>query len=139
MLLQRRSCRYLHTDLAWQFGTNCSSAACCKALFTGKHYPICVVQILRAYLEQFFCQESIATQRSGPRPLPGTHNLTLPSSSNPLDYASVIEALPELDSPALFGLPANVNRAVGRARGMAVTAQLKHITASQVSGRADFP
>lgn len=91
------------------------------------------MQILRAYLEQFFCQEAVATQRSAPRHLPGTHNLILPSSSNPLDYGSVIEALPEIDPPALFGLPPNVNRAVGRARGVTVTAQLKQITASQVT------
>lgn len=78
------------------------------------------------------CQEAVATQQSGPRPLPGTA-LTLPSSSNPLDYASVIEALPDMDTPSLFGLPANVNRAVGRASGVAVITQLKQITASQVS------
>lgn len=113
--------------------------AACWQHFTRQHNPICMVQILRAYLEQFFCQELVATHRPGPRPLPGTNNLTLPSSCNPLDYASVIAALPELDSPALFGLPANVNRAVGRARGIAVTAQLKHITASQVTGRGHLP
>lgn len=78
------------------------------------------------------CQEAVTTQQSGPRPLPGT-NLTLPSSSNPLDYASVVEALPDMDCPSLFGLPANVNRAVGRANGVAVITQLKQITASQVS------
>ena len=86
---------------------------------------------MRAYLEQFMCQEAVATQQSGPRPLPGT-NLTLPFSSNPLDYASVVKALPDVDSPSLFGLPANVNRAVGRANGVAVITQLKQITASQV-------
>ena len=91
-----------------------------------------MLQILRAYLEQFMCQEAVVTQQSGPRALPGTA-LTLPSSSNPLDYASVIEALPDMDSPFLFGLPANVNRAVGRACGAAVTTQLKQMTASQVS------
>lgn len=77
------------------------------------------------------CQEAVATQQSAPRPLPGT-NLTLPFSSNPLDYASVVDALPDVDSPSLFGLPANINRAVGGANGVAVIIQLKQITASQV-------
>ena len=111
-------------------------------MLTDKHYTqpslTCLVQILRAYLEQFMCQEALATEGSRPRPLPGTQNLTLPFSCNPVDYASVVEALPDLDSPALFGLPANVNRAVGRASGAAVIAQLKQITASQVASGCDL-
>ena len=90
------------------------------------------MQILRAYLEQFICQEAIATGPSGSRPLPGTRTIHPPASSNPTDYASVIESLPESDTPALFGLPANVNRAVGQASGAAVITQLKQISASQV-------
>lgn len=42
-----------------------------------------------------------------------------------------MDALPEADSPALFGLPANINRAAGRAASTAVIAQLKQITAFQ--------
>ena len=83
------------------------------------------------------CQEAVGTQQLGPRPLPGT-NLTLPCSSNPLDYAPVVEALPDMDSPSLFGLPANVNRAVGRANGIAVITQLRQITASQVNSDCAF-
>lgn len=91
-----------------------------------------LLQILRAYLEQFICEEAVTSEGCGARPLPGTR-LTIPSSSNPLDYSTLIESLPESDSPALFGLPANINRAAGRAASAAVVAQLKLVTTSQVS------
>lgn len=92
---------------------------------------LCLVQILRAYLELFMCKEAVTSEGSGPHPLPGTR-LALPSSSNPLDYSSLVDSLPDSDSPALFGLPANINREVGRAASTAVIAQLKQITTSQV-------
>lgn len=92
---------------------------------------LCLVQILRAYLELFMSKEAVTSEGSGPHPLPGTR-LALPSSSNPLDYSSLVDSLPQSDSPALFGLPANINREVGRAASTAVIAQLKQITASQV-------
>jgi len=94
--------------------------------------PMHLLQILHAYLEQFICEEAVTSEGSGPRPLPGTR-LAIPSSSNPLDYSTLIESLPESDSPALFGLPANINRAAGRAASAAVVAQLKLVTTSQVS------
>lgn len=94
--------------------------------------PVHLLQILRAYLEQFICEEAVTSQGCGARPLPGTR-LTIPSSSNPLDYSTLIESLPESDSPALFGLPANINRAAGRAASAAIVAQLKRVTTSQVS------
>lgn len=94
--------------------------------------PMHLLQILRAYLEQFICEEAVTSEGCGARALPGTR-LTIPSTSNPLDYSALIESLPESDSPALFGLPANINRAAGRAVSAAVVAQLKRITTSQVS------
>lgn len=94
--------------------------------------PMHLLQILHAYLEQLICEEAVTSEGSGARPLPGTR-LAIPSSSNPLDYSTLIESLPESDSPALFGLPANINRAAGRAASAAVVAQLKRVTTSQVS------
>jgi hypothetical protein len=94
--------------------------------------PMYLLQILRAYLEQFICEAAVTSEGCGARPLPGTR-LAIPSSSNPLDYSTLIESLPESDSPALFGLPANINRAAGRAASAAVVAQLKRVTTSQVS------
>ncbi len=94
--------------------------------------PMHLLQILRAYLEQFICEEAVTSEGCGARPLPGTR-LTIPNSSNPLDYSTLIESLPESDSPALFGLPANINRAAGRVASAAVVAQLKLVTTSQVS------
>ena len=91
------------------------------------------VQVLRGYLELFISEEAVTSDGSRPRPLPGTHNASLPSSSKPLDYTSLIDALSESDSPALFGLPANIHRSAGHAASTAVIAQLKQITSSQVS------
>lgn len=93
------------------------------------------MQILRTYLEMFMCEEAVAFGSADPRPLPGT-NLLLPRSADPSDYTSLIEALPELDSPALFGLPVNISRSSGHAASAAVITQLKCITASQVGALA---
>ncbi|KAL0047749.1 hypothetical protein WJX82_010930, partial [Trebouxia sp. C0006] len=103
-----------------------------NAIYGGRVDNLHDFQILRAYLEQFICEEAVTSEGCGARPLPGTR-LTIPSSSNPLDYSTLIESLPESDSPALFGLPANINRAAGRAASAAVVAQLKLVTTSQES------
>ncbi|KAL0028751.1 hypothetical protein WJX79_004868 [Trebouxia sp. C0005] len=103
-----------------------------NAIYGGRVDNLHDFQILRAYLEQFICEEAVTSEGCGARALPGTR-LTIPSTSNPLDYSALIESLPESDSPALFGLPANINRAAGRAVSAAVVAQLKRITTSQES------
>lgn len=91
------------------------------------------LQVLQAYLEQFFCDEAVGLAGTASRPLPGTRNLLLPYSANAADFVAIVNALPDSDSPALFGLPANINRTAGRSNTAAVVASLKQITASKVS------
>lgn len=43
--------------------------------------------------------------------LPGTKNVTIPSSSHHGDYLSLISSLPDVDCPSLFSLPPNIDRA----------------------------
>ena len=90
------------------------------------------LQVLLAYLDQLLCPEAVGSSSLQPRPLPGTKGLVLPASSDAADYMSIVDALPDADDPALFGLPANINRATGRRSSSAVIAILKQITASKV-------
>ena len=90
------------------------------------------MQVLQAYLELFMCDEAIGVSGPPSRALPGTKGLTLPFSANPVDFSALVSALPDNDSPELFGLPANINRAAGRSTSSAVVASLEQITASKV-------
>lgn len=90
------------------------------------------LQVLQAYLEQFICNEAVGSAGPPSRALPGTKGLMLPCSTNPADYTAVVNSLPDTDSPALFGLPANVHRAAGRSTSSAVVASLQRINASKV-------
>ena len=95
--------------------------------------PVVWMQILRTYLELFMCEEAVAAGPADSQPLPGTQSLTLPLSSDFSGYTTLIDALPETDSPALFDLPANISRSAGQAASTAVISQLNQITASQVN------
>ena len=90
------------------------------------------MQVLQAYLELFMCDEAIGASGPPSRPLPGTKGLTLPFSTNPADFSALVSALPDTDSPELFSLPANINRAAGRSTSSAVVTSLEQITASKV-------
>ena len=91
------------------------------------------LQVLQAYLEQFICNEAVGSAGPPSRALPGTKGLMLPCSTDPADYTAVVNSLPDTDSPALFGLPANVHRAAGRSTSSAVVVSLQRINASKVS------
>jgi hypothetical protein len=43
--------------------------------------------------------------------LPGTKNVSIPSSAHHGDYMALISSLSDTDSPTLFGLPSNIDRA----------------------------
>ena len=71
-----------------------------------------LVQVLNTYLEQFFSSDVIAVGGSGRvKSLPGTKNISIPSSAHHGDYVALISSLSETDSPTLFSLPSNIDRA----------------------------
>jgi hypothetical protein len=89
------------------------------------------VQVLVAYLHQLFRPEVLG--HSGkPSPLPGSR-LMVPSSTRREDFLAAIAALPEADSPALFGLPANIERSVQQSSSERVLAQLRQMSTSKAA------
>lgn len=56
----------------------------------------------------------------------------MPQSANVRDYVGVVNKVPDADAPALFGLPANIDRSVQRFNSSAVVAQLKQLAAVSV-------
>ena len=67
-------------------------------------------RLLQTYLQQYFSSSMLSPNARGARHLaPG---VVLPTSSLHADYMQVISSLSAQDTPALFGLPANSDRAV---------------------------
>ena len=65
-------------------------------------------RVLRAYLAQVIHPDVLA----GRRVL--SAGLRLPGSAVPSEYAALADALPEVDVPSLFSLPANIDRTLQR-------------------------
>jgi hypothetical protein len=70
---------------------------------------------LVTYLEQYFTSDVVAVG-GRVKPLPGTRNTVLPSSAHHGDYLALIQSLPDADTPALFSLPPNIDRAAQQVR-----------------------
>ena len=89
--------------------------------------------VLRTYLELYFRDEVIGQAGARVKPLPGTR-ATLPTSNHLPDYAALVQELADPDAPALFSLPANIDRTVQEVNSAHVIAQLKAMVASKSAG-----
>lgn len=80
------------------------------------------IKVLRTYLGQLFSAETFTRRElwSG---------VTIPANGRFNDYMNLIQALPESDSPSLFGLPENIDRSVQRFNSARVIKQLKQLSA----------
>ncbi|KAL3904236.1 MAG: hypothetical protein SGPRY_011364 [Prymnesium sp.] len=93
-------------------------------------------RLLDTYLQQFFSTSMLSPSARGSRHLaPG---VALPSSALHAEYLQVIGSLPPQDTPALFGLPANADRAVQQRDVAHVQANLKMVgSATELHGKFD--
>mmetsp|Transcript_33539 Transcript_33539/g.74227 ORF Transcript_33539/g.74227 Transcript_33539/m.74227 type:complete len:2007 (+) Transcript_33539:3-6023(+) len=87
-------------------------------------------KVLRTYLQQFFHPDVVGGKV---RPLPGSR-VAVPTSAHRQDYINLIAALPDVDAPALFGLPANIDRTAQQTNSMRVLSQLKQMSISKDAG-----
>ena len=80
------------------------------------------IMVLRTYLGQLFSAETFTRREiwSG---------VSVPSNGRYSDYLSLIQSLPESDTPSLFGLPDNIDRSVQRFNSARVIKQLKQLSA----------
>ncbi|XP_034023634.1 cytoplasmic dynein 2 heavy chain 1 [Thalassophryne amazonica] len=96
--------------------------------------------ILRSYLKQFFSSHLLSSSLSaGQRKSRGgtqifPFQIILPKSCSIMEYRSVIENLPEVDKPAFFGLPANIERSSQRIISSQVISQLRILSRSVAAG-----
>jgi len=90
------------------------------------------VRVLVTYLRKFFSKDILNTSASSAsRKL--TQGLELPNSNNHGDYLRLINKLPDIDPPALFSLPENVEGAVQETSSMHVLTQLRKLAVSSSS------
>ncbi|KAE9115561.1 Cytoplasmic dynein 2 heavy chain 1 [Phytophthora fragariae] len=83
------------------------------------------LRVLRCNLVEYFSQELLAGQKSLMR------GVKLPQSSQHADYLDVIDRFPDLDAPAMFGLPDNIERSMQRSLSGQVIAQLEALSSSE--------
>ena len=72
---------------------------------------------------------------SHPYTLTHPHTLTPPHphSLKKEEYQSIINQLPDVDEPSLFGLPPNIERVVQQANSAKITSQLKTMATADVA------
>lgn len=95
-----------------------------NAIYGGRVANDFDLRVLRAYIAQTF-NDSVL---NGKEPLFGT--IAVPQSGNVRDFTGLINRVPEIDVPALFGLPDNIDRSVQRFNSSAVIAALKQLAAA---------
>jgi dynein heavy chain 2 len=88
------------------------------------------MRILFSYLHQYFNPNVIgASGGSQTRLGPG---VLMPTSTHKGDYTKLIESLPDVDAPSLFGLPMNIGRSVEQINSAAVIESLKTLERSEL-------
>jgi len=103
-----------------------------NAIYGGRVDNSYDVQTLRCYLQQLFSDQTIGANGVRPVALAGS-KIVIPSNSNHADYSSLLNTLGDADDAALFGLPANVDRATQQIRSAEVISNLKAMAASSVA------
>lgn len=96
--------------------------------------PCLPLQVLEAYLQQVFSPETLGVSGHRVRALPGS-KVAIPTSQHRQDYLQAIASLPDEDSPALFGLPANINRSLQASNSAAVVGALRAMSVSQAAAQ----
>jgi len=99
------------------------------ALYGGRVDNTVDTRVLKTYVSQFFSDDSLFNNYF--------MGMDLPSSSSIQDYLSVVQSLPDLDSPADFGLPENIERSLQRNQSDHLILQLRKLV-STVSSDASF-
>lgn len=83
------------------------------------------LRVLRCNLNEYFSADLLAGQRSLVR------GVKLPQSARHDDYVALVDHLPDSDTPAVFGLPDNIERSMQRTLSADVIAQLKALSSSE--------
>lgn len=82
------------------------------------------MRVVVSYLKAMFNDQVLSRLGSSQALAP---NLQLPNSANRQDFIAAIQQLPNHDAPAMFGLPANVDRSVQQTASALVIDSLKRL------------
>mgnify|MGYP000073368515 CR=1 FL=1 len=104
-----------------------------NALYGGRISNLNDMRVLRAYEQQYFCDDKMSP---GAELFKGSGEM--PDSTSHADYWDFIEALPDTDGPDSFGLPRNIERASQKTKSEIILKQLKSLEASGGSGGGGF-
>ncbi|RLN93089.1 hypothetical protein BBJ28_00010654, partial [Nothophytophthora sp. Chile5] len=83
------------------------------------------LRVLRCNLREYFSADLLSGQRSLMR------GVKLPQSAQHADFLDIIDRFPDIDAPAVFGLPDNIERSMQRSLSTEVIAQLKALSSSE--------
>jgi len=78
------------------------------AIYGGKIDDIYDQRVLQGYLKKYFNNETLANKQGKLL----SKGVTIPAGTRATDYRDLIQGLPMVDVPAVFGLPANIDQAV---------------------------
>ena len=81
------------------------------------------LRVLRTYMHQIFKDETIKGQKKL------SDVLVVPQTQQVREFNVIINQVPEIDHPQLFGLPTNIDRSVQRFNSLNVINQLKSLAA----------
>ncbi|OWZ22446.1 Dynein heavy chain [Phytophthora megakarya] len=88
------------------------------------------LRVLRCNLAEYFSQELLSGQKSL------TRGVKLPQSTQHTDFLDLIDRFPDIDTPAMFGLPDNIERSMQRSLSGQVISQLKALSSSEAEATA---
>lgn len=94
-----------------------------NAIYGGRLDNDADTHTLAIYLRQLFSDDVLGIN-GRVRPLPGS-KITVPTSSHRQDYLALVASLPDMDTPALFSLPDNIDRTAQQAASASVLTSLK--------------
>ena len=111
-----------------------------NAIYGGRIDNVFDQRILQTCLRTYYKAENVPMGGRGVRPLPNTKGagpkgdaVMVPDSHQHSEFVALINQLPEVDQPALFGLPPNVERVVQQANSNRITNQLKTMATAHVA------
>ncbi|KAF4324411.1 hypothetical protein G195_002224 [Phytophthora kernoviae 00238/432] len=88
------------------------------------------LRVLRCNLTEYFGQDLLSGQKNLVR------GVKLPQSAQHADFLDIIDRFPDIDAPAMFGLPDNIERSMQRSLSGQVISQLKALSSSEAEATA---
>jgi len=107
-----------------------------SAIYGGRVDNPLDTRVLRAYLQSYFHPDNISAQGRPNKDIPLTRGMKLPPTNKHSDYVSLINSIPDVDNPAFFGLPPNIDRLVQVTNSANVLANLQAMSAAEAASGA---